>query len=146
MEPGSSIATFPVWAPTTLHPARASIAATTATDDFRMAGLLLLRDCGRNPTGTARPVPCASAGESCDRVRADASVLSSGRDAARFRSNAIKGPSGAVRPCQTDDRPPILLATMSITDRYGLPVSTGSPIAAERFQQGMDALLAFGPG
>ena len=35
---------------------------------------------------------------------------------------------------------------MSTTDRYGLAVTTSSPVAAERFQQGMDALLAFGPG
>jgi tetratricopeptide (TPR) repeat protein len=35
---------------------------------------------------------------------------------------------------------------MSITDRYGLSVTTSSRVAAERFQQGMDALLSFGPG
>src|SRR3989442_9099334 len=33
---------------------------------------------------------------------------------------------------------------MSITDRYGLPITTSSPVAAERFQEGMDALLSFG--
>jgi len=33
---------------------------------------------------------------------------------------------------------------MSITDRYGLPITTSSPVAAERFQDGMDALLSFG--
>jgi len=33
---------------------------------------------------------------------------------------------------------------MGLTDRYGLPVTTSSPVAAERFQEGMDALLSFG--
>src|SRR5262249_26050023 len=36
--------------------------------------------------------------------------------------------------------------TMAITDRYGLAVTTSSSVAAERFQQGMDALLSFGAG
>ena len=35
---------------------------------------------------------------------------------------------------------------MPIADRYGLPVSTASPIAVERYQDGMDRLLAYGPG
>jgi tetratricopeptide (TPR) repeat protein len=35
---------------------------------------------------------------------------------------------------------------MAITDRYGLPVSTSSPVAAERFQEGMDKVLSFGAG
>src|SRR5262245_61936405 len=35
---------------------------------------------------------------------------------------------------------------MAIADRYGLPLTTSSPIAAERFQDGMDRLLAYGPG
>ena len=35
---------------------------------------------------------------------------------------------------------------MATTDRYGLPVTTSSPIAAERFQEGMDRLLAYGAG
>jgi len=35
---------------------------------------------------------------------------------------------------------------MGIADRYGLPVTTSSPLAAERFQQGMDRLLSFGAG
>ena len=35
---------------------------------------------------------------------------------------------------------------MAITDRYGLPVTTSSPVAAARFQEGMDKLLSFGPG
>lgn len=34
---------------------------------------------------------------------------------------------------------------MSFTDRYGLTVTTDSPIAFERFQEGMDDLLAYGP-
>jgi tetratricopeptide (TPR) repeat protein len=33
-----------------------------------------------------------------------------------------------------------------IADRYGLPVTTSSPVAAERFQDGMDRLLSFGAG
>jgi hypothetical protein len=35
---------------------------------------------------------------------------------------------------------------MAIADRYGLPISTTSPVAAARFQEGMDALLSYGPG
>jgi tetratricopeptide (TPR) repeat protein len=35
---------------------------------------------------------------------------------------------------------------MAIADRYGLPVSTGSSVAAERFQDGMDRLLSYGAG
>jgi len=35
---------------------------------------------------------------------------------------------------------------MAITDRYGLAVTTSSSVAAERFQQGMDALLSFAAG
>jgi hypothetical protein len=35
---------------------------------------------------------------------------------------------------------------MAITDRYDLPLTTSSVVAAERFQSGMDALLAYGPG
>src|SRR5262249_58593150 len=35
---------------------------------------------------------------------------------------------------------------MAITDRYDLPLTTSSTVAAEHFQHGMDALLAYGPG
>jgi len=35
---------------------------------------------------------------------------------------------------------------MAITDRYGLEVTTASPRAAERFQDGMDRLLSYRPG
>ena len=35
---------------------------------------------------------------------------------------------------------------MTIADRYGLPLSTSSPVAAERYQEGMDRLLAYGAG
>jgi len=35
---------------------------------------------------------------------------------------------------------------MAITDRYGLELTTSSTNAAERFQDGMDRLLAYGPG
>ena len=35
---------------------------------------------------------------------------------------------------------------MAIADRYGLPLTTSSTAAAERFQDGMDRLLAYGPG
>jgi tetratricopeptide (TPR) repeat protein len=35
---------------------------------------------------------------------------------------------------------------MAITDRYGLAITTVSPIAARHFQDGMDRLLAYGPG
>jgi tetratricopeptide (TPR) repeat protein len=35
---------------------------------------------------------------------------------------------------------------MSIGDRYGLPVTTSSQVALERFQEGMDRLLSYGPG
>ena len=35
---------------------------------------------------------------------------------------------------------------MAIADRYGLPLTTTSTAAAERFQDGMDRLLAYGPG
>jgi tetratricopeptide (TPR) repeat protein len=35
---------------------------------------------------------------------------------------------------------------MALTDRYGLTVTTGSPVALEQFQEGMDRLLAYGPG
>ena len=35
---------------------------------------------------------------------------------------------------------------MAIADRYGLPISTTSSVAAARFQDGMDALLSYGPG
>ena len=34
---------------------------------------------------------------------------------------------------------------MALTDRYGLAVTTTSPVALERFQEGMDHLLAYGP-
>jgi hypothetical protein len=33
-----------------------------------------------------------------------------------------------------------------MADRYGLPVSTSSPVAAERYQDGMDRLLSYGLG
>ena len=35
---------------------------------------------------------------------------------------------------------------MTITDRYGLEVTTSSAVAAERFQEGMDRLLSYGAG
>src|SRR5438128_3343058 len=35
---------------------------------------------------------------------------------------------------------------MALTDRYWLPISTGSAVAAEHFQRGMDMLLSYGPG
>jgi tetratricopeptide (TPR) repeat protein len=35
---------------------------------------------------------------------------------------------------------------MATTDRYGLPVTTSSTVALERFQEGMDRLLAFSAG
>jgi tetratricopeptide (TPR) repeat protein len=35
---------------------------------------------------------------------------------------------------------------MAITDRYGLDVTTASPVAAARFQEGMDRLLSYGAG
>jgi tetratricopeptide (TPR) repeat protein len=35
---------------------------------------------------------------------------------------------------------------MTITDRYGLPVTTASSVAAARFQEGMDKLLSYGAG
>jgi len=35
---------------------------------------------------------------------------------------------------------------MAITDRYGLPITTNSTDAVERFQHGMDMLLSYGPG
>jgi tetratricopeptide (TPR) repeat protein len=35
---------------------------------------------------------------------------------------------------------------MAFTDRYGLTVSTSSPAAFDRFQDGMDRLLAYAPG
>lgn len=35
---------------------------------------------------------------------------------------------------------------MALTDRYGLTVSTASPTALDRFQDGMDRLLAYAPG
>jgi tetratricopeptide (TPR) repeat protein len=35
---------------------------------------------------------------------------------------------------------------MAISDRYGLQVTTSSAVAAERFQDGMDKLLSYGPG
>src|SRR5438477_3265632 len=35
---------------------------------------------------------------------------------------------------------------MSMTDRYGLPVSTSSALAFERYQEGMDGLLSYGAG
>lgn len=35
---------------------------------------------------------------------------------------------------------------MAITDRYGLPVTTTSTTAADRFQDGMDRLLSYRPG
>lgn len=34
---------------------------------------------------------------------------------------------------------------MAFTDRYGLTVTTDSPVAFERFQEGMDHLLSYGP-
>jgi hypothetical protein len=33
---------------------------------------------------------------------------------------------------------------MALADRYGLPVSTSSAVAVERYQDGMDNLLAYG--
>src|SRR5262249_8614770 len=35
--------------------------------------------------------------------------------------------------------------SMTMTDRYGLPVSTLSARALERYQEGMDRLLSYGP-
>src|SRR5262245_53314001 len=35
---------------------------------------------------------------------------------------------------------------MTIADRYGLPVTTASQVALDRFQEGMDRLLSYGPG
>jgi hypothetical protein len=35
---------------------------------------------------------------------------------------------------------------MSLADRYGLPLSTTSAVAAERYQDGMDRLLSYGVG
>ena len=35
---------------------------------------------------------------------------------------------------------------MAFIDRYGLTVTTDSPVAFDRFQEGMDDLLAYGPG
>src|SRR5438477_3361552 len=35
---------------------------------------------------------------------------------------------------------------MALIDRYGLPITTASAVAAEHFQRGMDMLLSFGPG
>jgi tetratricopeptide (TPR) repeat protein len=35
---------------------------------------------------------------------------------------------------------------MTVTDRYGLPLSTASPVAAEQVELGMDRLLAYSPG
>jgi tetratricopeptide (TPR) repeat protein len=35
---------------------------------------------------------------------------------------------------------------MAINDRYGLPVTTSSSVAVERFQDGMDRLLSYGAG
>src|SRR5687767_4846388 len=35
---------------------------------------------------------------------------------------------------------------MATADRYGLAITTASPVAAERFQDGMDALLSYGVG
>src|SRR5256886_14273839 len=35
---------------------------------------------------------------------------------------------------------------MAITDRYGLPVTTPSAVAASRFQDGMDRLLSYDAG
>jgi tetratricopeptide (TPR) repeat protein len=35
---------------------------------------------------------------------------------------------------------------VTIADRYGLPISTTSPAAADRYQEGMDRVLAFGLG
>lgn len=35
---------------------------------------------------------------------------------------------------------------MPLTDRYGLPVTTSSSTAFDRFQEGVDDLLAYGPG
>ena len=35
---------------------------------------------------------------------------------------------------------------MAITDRYGLPVTTPSAVAAARFQDGMDRLLSYDAG
>jgi len=35
---------------------------------------------------------------------------------------------------------------MAITDRYGLPITTSSPLAARHFGDGMDRLLSFGAG
>ena len=35
---------------------------------------------------------------------------------------------------------------MALTDRYGLPITTASAVAAERFQEGMDRLLSYGAG
>ncbi len=35
---------------------------------------------------------------------------------------------------------------MPLTDRYGLALTTTSPVAAERFQDGMDRLLSYGAG
>src|SRR5262245_17066661 len=34
---------------------------------------------------------------------------------------------------------------MTIADRYGLPLSTSSPLAAQRYQDGMDRQLSYGP-
>src|SRR4030095_9805531 len=67
---------------------------------------------------------------SADRVRDPVD----GRDARVVR----------VAPSRSGAEPP--QHAVSLADRYGLPLSTASAVAAERYQDGMDRLLSYGFG
>src|SRR3989449_10434455 len=58
-------------------------------------------------------------------------------------SSIVTPPSGT---CASPTRREYTRVAMPITDRSGLPVTTSSTVAAERFQEGMDKLLSFGVG
>jgi tetratricopeptide (TPR) repeat protein len=51
-----------------------------------------------------------------------------------------------MRPAARCQRRRYTLPAMAIADRYELPITTASPVAAARFQDGMDAVLAYGVG
>src|SRR4030095_17028775 len=80
------------------------------------------------PTAPARPAPRRRR----SRRRWKWSISSAARPRSSRRGTRPRSPDGA--------------RAMPITDRYGLPLTTSSAVAADRFQDGMDRLLAYGPG
>src|SRR5262249_37928584 len=78
------------------------------------------------------------------RTRSRSSGL---RPSSRRRSSSWGSPpSRGASPQRTRILQGYTRCAMALTDRYGLEVSTASTTALERFQDGMDRLLAYRPG